>query len=199
MLVPPNGSTCSSRVTFSGPIDFGLSTNKKEDVRKLELFLNTYEKEKLPVNGIYELRDVAAVKRWQNKYRTFVLDPMRLKQPTGTVYALSQRQIEKQTTATCGQAVVVNVCPYFKGYVSYGDRGEAVKKVQTFLNIVQGEKLPVSGVYGPLTRAATKRFQQAYRKEVFSILKFSFISGNWNEATRDKANQTVGCPVVSKK
>lgn len=190
------GSTCKSRITFTGPIDVGVAANLKEDVKKLEIFLNTYENEKLPVNGIYEARDIAAVKRWQKKYKTYILDPMLLKQPTGTIYTLSQRQIERQTTKPCGQPIAVTACPFFKEYASYGDRGQNVKKIQQFLNVVRGEKLPVSGVYGPLTKAATKRFQQAYRKDIFSILKLSFISGNWNEATRVKANQAIGCDII---
>ncbi len=195
-IVVDSGSTCKSRITFGGPIDIGLITNTKEDVKKLEVFLNTYENEKLPVNGIYELKDVIAVKRWQLKYKSFILDPMLLKKPTGTIYTLSQRQIERQTTKACGVPVKVTACPYFKEYASYGDRGADVKKIQQFLNIVRDEKLPLSGVYGPLTRAATKRFQEAYRKDIFSILKFSFISGNWNEATRVKANQAIGCDII---
>lgn len=195
-IVIDSGSTCSSRITFSGAIDVGVSTNDKEDVKKLEIFLNTYENEKLPVNGIYEERDIAAVKRWQAKYKSYILDPMLLKQPTGTIYTLSQRQIERQTTKNCGVPVIVTACPFFKEYASYGDRGSKVKKIQQFLNVVRGEKLPLSGVYGPLTRAATKRFQQAYRKDIFNILKLSFISGNWNEATRVKANQAIGCDII---
>jgi len=196
ITVPPSNNTCTSRITFSAPIDYGLTTNVKADVMKLETFLNIYEGENLLVNGIYERRDVEAVKRWQEKYRSFVLDPMLLRNPTGTIYTLSQRQIERQTTKPCGEPIVVTACPYFKSYSSYGDRGQEVKKVQQFLNIVRGEKLPLSGVYGPLTRAATLRFQRAYRKDIFSILNWSFISGNWNEATRVKANQAIGCDVV---
>ncbi len=196
VVTSPVGSTCSSRVTFSAPIDIGLATNVPDDVKKLERFLNMYENEKLPVNGIYEKRDVDAVKRWQQKYKSFILDPMHLKFPTGTVYTLSQRQIERQTTKACGEPVIVTACPFFKEYVSYGDKGQDVKKVQLFLNIVRGEKLPISGVYGPLTKAATKRFQQAYKKDIFNILKLSFISGNWNEATRVKANQAIGCDII---
>ncbi len=195
-VVVDTGSTCSTRITFSGPIDVGVTTNEKEDVKKLEVFLNTYENEKLPVNGIYEARDIAAVKKWQKKYKTYILDPMLLKQPTGTIYTLSQRQIERQSTKACGQQVVVTACPFFKEYASYGDRGSNVKKIQQFLNVVRGEKLPLSGVYGPLTRAATKRFQQAYRRDIFNPLKLSFISGNWNEATRVKANQAIGCDII---
>ncbi len=195
-LVVDTGSTCVARITFVGPIDVGVTTNLKDDVKKLEIFLNTYENEKLPVNGIYEARDIAAVKRWQLKYKSFILDPMLLKKPTGTIYTLSQRQIERQTTKACGTPVVITACPYFREYASYGDKGQTVKKIQQFLNIVRGEKLPLTGVYGPLTRAATKRFQQAYRKDIFNILKLSFISGNWNEATRMKANQAIGCDII---
>lgn len=189
-------STCKTRITFTGPIDVGATTNLKEDVEKLEGFLNTYENEKLSINGVYEKKDIEAVKRWQSKYQSFILTPMNLKKPTGTVYTLSQRQIERQTTKSCGQPIVVTACPFFRDYLSYGDRGEGVKKIQQFLNITQGEKLPVSGVYGPLTREATKRFQRAYKKDIFNILKLSFISGNWNEATRVKANQAIGCDIL---
>jgi peptidoglycan hydrolase-like protein with peptidoglycan-binding domain len=191
------GSTCESRVTFTKPIDYGVLTNNSEDVKKLEIFLNTYEGEKLVVNGVYDIKDVEAVKRWQKKYRSFILDPMGLKQPTGTVYTLSQRQIERQTTAICGEPIAVTACPYFRNNASYGDRGETVKQVQTFLNFVQGEKLPISGVYGPLTRSAVKRFQLAYKKDFFSRLKAAFISGNWNKETRIKANTAIGCNVVN--
>lgn len=192
-----SGSTCTSRVTFSGPIDYGSATNDIEDVKKLETFLNTYEGENLAVNGIYGKNDVEAVKRWQMKYRSFVLDPVGIKSPTGTVYTLSQRQIERQTTVACGEPVQVTSCPYFKEIASYGDKGKTVVQIQTFLNLVQGEKLPVSGVYGPLTRAATKRFQLAYKKDFFSRLRSIFISGNWNSETRKKANAAIGCTVTS--
>lgn len=194
--VVDTGSTCKSRITFTRAIDIGSHDNLREDVQKLEIFLNTYEGEHLPVNGIYETRDSIAVKKWQQKYKTYILDPMLLKQPTGTIYTLSQRQIERQTTKPCGEPVVITACPYFKEYAHYGERGESVRKVQQFLNVVRGEKLPLSGVYGPLTRAATKRFQQAYRKDIFNPLKLSFISGNWNEATRIKANQAIGCDII---
>ncbi len=192
----PTGSTCTTRITFSGPIDIGLTTNNKEDVKKLQTFLNVYEGESLVVDGVYKQVDVSAVKRWQKKYKSYILDPMRLKSPTGTVYTLSQRQIERQTTKACGEPIKVTACPYFKKYAWAGDRGDEVKKIQLFLVIVRGEKIPVSGVYGPLTKAAVKRFQQAYKKDIYNILKLSFISGNWNEATRMKANQAIGCDIL---
>lgn len=191
-ILTTNGSTCSSRIALSSPIDVGLK-NDPVDVKKLQIFLNTYENEKLPVTGIYSKEDYLAVKRWQSKYATNILTPMRLKKPTGTVYTSSMRQIERQTTVACGQQILVHSCPYFKTNVSYGDTGTEVKKVQLFLNIVQGEKLPVNGKYGPATLAAVKRFQRVYKKNIVSFIKLSFITGNWNSATRIKANEVIGC------
>lgn len=194
-VLTTNGSTCTTRIIFSAPIDIRLNNNK-EDVKKLEMFLNTYEGESLVVNGIYEEADVLAVKRWQSKYRSFILDPMRLKNPTGTVYTLSQRQIERQTTKSCGEPIVVTACPFFRTNVKYGDRGDEVKKVQQFLNIVQGEKLPLSGVFGPLTRSAVKRFQTSNRIYVATFIPLHIATGNWYTTTRIKANETIGCDIL---
>lgn len=194
-VLTTNGSTCVTRIALSSPIDIGLKNNE-EDVKKLEIFLNTYEGEKLIVNGIYGKDDYLAVKRWQVKYKNSILVPMKLKKPTGTIYTSSMRQIERQTTASCGQQVIVHACPFFKKTVSYGDTGEEVKRVQQFLNIVRGEKLPLNGKYGPATLAAVKRFQRMYRKDIVSIVKLSFISGNWNTQTRMKANAVIGCDVI---
>jgi peptidoglycan hydrolase-like protein with peptidoglycan-binding domain len=187
-----NGSSCATRILITQPIDTKISNNK-EDIKKLETFLNTYEGEKLKVDGIYSKQDIAAVKRWQTKYKKEILTPMRLKSPTGTIYTSSMRQIEKQTTAACGQAVLVHSCPYFTTYVKYGDIGAEVKKVQLFLNIVQGERLAVNGKYGPGTRDAVLRFQRAHKKNIISFVTLSFISGNWNVSTRTKANEVIGC------
>lgn len=195
-ILTPNGSTCKTRITFSSPIDVGSLENKKEDVEKLEYFLNTYENEKLPINGLYENKDVIAVKRWQSKYQSFILAPMKLKKPTGTVYTLSQRQIERQTTKSCGQPIVVASCPFFKTYTKYGDRNDEVKRIQQFLNVVRGEKLPINGVFGPATRDAVKRFQRFYRKDIVNIVTLDFISGNWNVSTRTKANEIIGCDIL---
>lgn len=194
-ILTTNGSTCSTRIALSAPIDVGLK-NDPADVKKLQTFLNTYENEKLQVTGIYSKADYLAVKRWQTKYKAQILTPMKLKNPTGTVYTSSMRQIERQTTATCGQQIVVHSCPYFKTYTMYGDTGAEVRKIQQFLNIVQGEKLVITGKYDTKTVAAAKRFQRFYRKDIVSIVRLSFISGNWNVSTREKANEIIGCDKI---
>lgn len=194
-VLTTNGSTCTTRVALTSAIDLGLK-NDPIDVKKLQLFLNTYEGANLKVDGFYGKDDYAAVKKWQEKYRANILDPMRLKNPTGTVYTSSMRQIERQTTIACGQQIIVHACPYFKMYMMFGDSGAEVKKIQQFLNIVQGEKLPINGKYGPVTIAAVKRFQRVYKKDIISFITFSFITGNWNISTRIKANEIIGCDKI---
>ncbi len=54
------------------------SENNKEDVIKLEAFLNTYENENLEIDGVYEKTDYRAVVRFQEKYRDSVLKPWKL-------------------------------------------------------------------------------------------------------------------------
>lgn len=191
-ILTANGSTCSTRIALASPVVFGLK-NDPVDVKKLETFLNTYEGTKLQVNGLYGKEDYLAVKKWQLKYKTNILLPMKLRNPTGTVYTSSMRQIERQTTAACGQQVIVHACPYFRAYVMYGDKGAEVKKIQQFLNIVRGEKLAINGKYDTRTRDAAKRFQRFYRKDIVSIVRLSFITGNWNASTQTKANEVIGC------
>jgi Putative peptidoglycan binding domain len=195
-ILTTNGTTCSARVAIGEPIDRGLSSNDINDIKKLEYFLNTYEHESLPVNGVYEKRDIDAVKRWQIKYRDSILKPMHLKNPTGTIYYWSIKQIDRQTTANCGEAIVVQSCPYFKPGLRFGDEGGEVRKIQQFLNIVQGEKIKVTGVYQTKTRDAVRRFQTRYKKDILSYLRLSFINGSWNPRTARKANEIIGCDVV---
>lgn len=63
-------------------------------------------------------------------------------------------------TTTCGI--------YLDKFIRLGYKNdiEAVKKLQQFLNEYEGEKLPVTGVYGPLTYQAVIRFQKKHMSDV---------------------------------
>ena len=56
---------------------------------------------------------------------------------------------------------------YLRDYLKIGMKNdpEQVKFLQTFLN-EQGANLPVTGVFGPLTKAAVKAFQKAHHDEI---------------------------------
>lgn len=71
-------------VPLVGPIWIGNANNENE-VRRLEAFLNS-QGESLQVNGIYELSDVAAVNKFQLKYKAKILDPWGITNPTWYVF-----------------------------------------------------------------------------------------------------------------
>lgn len=76
-------------------IIIGNKKNNPEEIRKLEIFLNVFFGEKLPVNGIYEKRDIEAVKRFQKRYASEILTPFGLKFPTGHVGVQTVRKINQ--------------------------------------------------------------------------------------------------------
>lgn len=53
-----------------------------------------------------------------------------------------------------------------KGYLSKGDTGENVKKLQKFLKWCIGEKLEVDGSFGAKTEKAVKKYQKEYKLTV---------------------------------
>lgn len=52
-----------------------------------------------------------------------------------------------------------------KGYLSNGDKGVNVKRLQSFLNWCINAKLSVDGSFGPATTAAVKKYQKTYGLE----------------------------------
>jgi peptidoglycan hydrolase-like protein with peptidoglycan-binding domain len=74
----------------------------------------------------------------------------------------------------------------------YGNSGDEVKKLQNFLNTKQGEKLPVTGYFGGMTRDAVKRFQTKYASIVLTPLGLTTPTGIVGAATRAQIN-TLAC------
>ena len=70
-----------------------FANNPTSEVEKLERFLNEYENEELVVDGVYKAADVAAVMRFQRKYKDDVLFPWGETQPTGYVYKTTLKKI----------------------------------------------------------------------------------------------------------
>ncbi len=72
-------------------------------------------------------------------------------------------------TSTIGSVLGTSTCGLHLGnYLRYGAKNnpEDVKKLQEFLNKYEGENLPVTGVFGKLTRDAVIRFQQKYGEQI---------------------------------
>ncbi len=69
------------------------ANNSKEEVKKLQSFLNTHMGEALLVDGFYGNNTFQAVKRFQLKYASEILHPWGINEPTGFVYLTTQRKI----------------------------------------------------------------------------------------------------------
>jgi peptidoglycan hydrolase-like protein with peptidoglycan-binding domain len=171
-------------------IEFGR-INEEESVRKLELFLNTHQGESLVVNGVYESIDVEAVKRFQWKYREDILDPWRLRQPTGYVYITT---LAKINSYQCGSILKdQTTCPYFTYYHKIGDVGGEVKKIQNFLNSTMNTGIPENGLFDEKTFSAVKVFQGAFFSSILSDWGLTSPTGKWGITTKRKANELIGC------
>lgn len=84
----------ASDVYLSEYIKLGKN-NFPIEVEKLEQFLNEFEKENLPVNGIYEQVDYEAVKKFQLKYKEDILNPWNYDEATGYVYITTKKKINE--------------------------------------------------------------------------------------------------------
>lgn len=67
--------------------------NDAGEVAKLQVFLNNFEGNALPVTGTYGPQTLAAVNAFQAKYASEVLSPWGLQGSTGFVYYTTQKQI----------------------------------------------------------------------------------------------------------
>ncbi len=83
-------ATCSPYITTF--IQMG-QPNLKEDVVRLQTFLNNYMGEKLAVDGVYGPETFEAVKRFQMKEFNEILKPWYITEPTGIVRETTMRRI----------------------------------------------------------------------------------------------------------
>jgi uncharacterized repeat protein (TIGR01451 family) len=69
------------------------ANNDKDQVTRLQNFLNQFEGATLTVNGIYDAPTLAALKAFQGKYGVDVLTPWGSKAPTGFVYLTTRKEV----------------------------------------------------------------------------------------------------------
>lgn len=87
---PEQHSLCTSPII--GPIWLGRDNNVAE-VKNLEAFLVS-QGEKLVIDGEYGQDEFEAIKRFQLKYRSDILDPWDIAEPTGYVYTTTIKKIQ---------------------------------------------------------------------------------------------------------
>lgn len=111
----------------------------------------------------------------------------------------------KQELCKYGLEKTSSICaPYIKTYIRYGaeNNSDDVRKLETFLNEKQGEKLVVDGVYGIEDSEAVKRFQEKYASEVLGVWGLDESTGYVYRTTLMKINSfycnaSITCPAFT--
>jgi len=167
------------------------STNDPEEVRKLQRFLNDNLSLNLDVDGTYDQDDVEAVKIFQSKYKTSVLEIWGLSEPTGYVGRTTRLKIN---SLNCAKTQVVQ-CPAFTNFNSRttpnnGAEVERLQRVLTDLDLYSG---PISGVYGNQTIASVIRFQETFRATMLKPWGLTKGTGYKYKTTNKFLNELSGC------
>jgi hypothetical protein len=165
-----DSSECKVPKYLTNPIIFGTDNNP-EDVKLLEIFLNTYEGYNLPVDGIYSEEDRDAVIKWQEKYADEILKPWGLTRGTGYVYNTSLKKIKQIYESLCknNKEEPSSQKYIFTRDLYTGITGEDVRELQKYLNkngfvlTTEGPGSPENETerFGALTRNALIKFQLA--------------------------------------
>ncbi len=169
--------------------------NDKDEVKKLQRFLNENQGEKLIVDGIYNQDDYDAVKRFQIKYRSEILDIWGLSEPTGFVYVTTRSKIN---SFYCNKDIT---CPLFTEYNS--------KLINTSSAEVQTTKILLTelGFYNGVINQdydnsifeAIKKFQETFKETMLTPWGLTAGTGYKFKTTNRFLNNLVGCKLPPEK
>ncbi len=104
----PIDGTTKSCPAFTKYLRVGSRLNDKQEARLWQAFLNTKEEEKLKIDGIYGKQTESAIKRFQNKYKDFILSPWNLISPTGYTYQSTRAYANKLINCSEGSVTLDN-------------------------------------------------------------------------------------------
>lgn len=148
-------------------------------VRSLQQKLKNAGFYQAPITQVYDFDTEAAVRRFQKAAGIQVngiADPTTLqtlqKWPKGS----NSSQLSKLSTVSCRtqQPSTVNITTANKrrnpNLLQKGDEGQAVKILQERLRIAGYYYGKSTGIFGPITEEAVKRFQQAYNLRVDGVV-----------------------------
>ena len=102
-----NDASCDKYIVVTKPISVGLD-NDVYRVKKIETFLNEYEKTSLPVDGFYSIDDKNEIEKFQNKYTKEILAPWGYIHATGTVYITTAEKMNSIVCATVNHVEIPN-------------------------------------------------------------------------------------------
>lgn len=163
--------------------------NNSDDVRKLETFLNDKQDETLPIDGIYSMEDMEAVKRFQKKYQSEVLSVWGLSEPTGYVYRTT---LIKINSFYCNQNLT---CPAFTEHNSLEENSisEENLKTKTLLSELGFYSGAVNDVFDLELDTALKNFQETFSDTMLKPWNLTYGTGYKYKTTNKFLNLIVGC------
>ncbi len=183
-----NTGTCSPLLKQN------ISTNTVEDtneVNKLINFLNTTQNENLNLDGTYDNDDLEAVKRFQTKYKTSVLEIWGLSQATGYVGRTTRLKINALNCA----ATTNLTCPAFTQYNSRNtpNHGTEVGRLQTLLTDLDFYTGPINNQYDNNTISSVIDFQETFSQTMLKPWNLTSGTGYKYKTTNKFLNELYGC------
>ncbi len=163
--------------------------NDAEEVAKLERFLNEKQGESLPIDGVYSMEDMEAVKRFQQKYASEVLGVWGLSEPTGYVYRTTLMKIN---SFYCNQNLT---CPAFTEYNSLTENSVSaeVAKTKTLLTELGFYEGPINVTFDTSLDASLRNFQQTFGETMLKPWGITSGTGYKYKTTNKFLNLLVGC------
>lgn len=181
----PNGYRFENNISFIQP-----EINRASDVRNLEIFLNDFEGERLAIDGVYGSADLAAVQRFQNKYRRQILEIWSLTEATGYVGVTTRL---KMNSMLSNQAIS---CPAFVEFNGGRDgifRSDEVRRTQEILMQLDLFAGPATGFWDPWTHEAMVDFQELFHEVMLDPWNITKGTGFKYKTTNKFLNYFVGC------
>ncbi len=184
--VPVTASVCSPHIKTY--IRYGAE-NDVEDVRKLEIFLNEKQGESLVVDGVYGAEDVAAVKRFQQKYASEVLGVWGLSEPTGYVYRTTLMKIN---SFYCSASIT---CPAFTEYNSLTENSVSaeITKTKTLLSELGFYTGAINNTFDAQLNTSLRSFQETFSETMLKPWGLAYGTGYKYKTTNKFLNMLVGC------
>lgn len=183
---PAPAGFCTQHITSY--IRFGADNNP-DDVRKLEQFLNEKQGEQLMVDGEYGAEDVAAVKRFQQKYASEVLGIWGITEPTGYVYRTTLLKIN---SFYCSAAVS---CPAFIEHNSLTENNISaeVAKTKTLLSELGFYTGAITTSFDASLQSSLRSFQSTFKEAMLTPWGLTSGTGYKYKTTNKFLNMLVGC------
>ena len=180
--------TCSP--LLSENISLGTVEDEVE-VNKLINFLNTQENENLELDGTFDNDDYEAIKRFQQKYDSSVLDVWGLNNPTGYVGRTTRLKIN---ALNCAQTTNLT-CPAFTQYHSRSNpnNGTEVGRLQKLLTDLDFYNGPINNQYDNNTIEAVTTFQETFYQTMLSPWNLTSGTGYKYKTTNKFLNELYGC------